>query len=99
MRLMKGENTVDEGTLARADCEANLASEGGHQFGEKTNDEDALVVDQRPLISHAALPMALPIRDLALSLRPPLLVDSDVPPAAFSSHALTLGVTGHDHPY
>ena len=33
MRTMEGGNTVDEGTLARADCEANLAQEGENQVG------------------------------------------------------------------
>jgi len=34
VRPMKGGNTVDEGTLALGDCEANLAHEGEDRFGK-----------------------------------------------------------------
>lgn len=35
MRSAEGRNNVDEGTLARADCEANLAHEGACRFAEQ----------------------------------------------------------------
>ena len=37
MRPMEGGNTVDEGTLARADCEANLARKGEDTARGKSN--------------------------------------------------------------
>jgi len=35
MRSAEGGNKVDEGTLAQADCEANLARKGEDRFGRQ----------------------------------------------------------------
>lgn len=35
VRSVEGENTVDEGTLALGDCEANLAGKGEYRLGER----------------------------------------------------------------
>jgi hypothetical protein len=35
MRSAEGRNNVDEGTLARTDCEANLARKGEDRFGRQ----------------------------------------------------------------